>query len=312
MTCAVHDPPDLPEHFQVSPEGISICGFLTLEALPVQEARLCRGCAPNKYRPINRFLPGQMRCCYHVGRRVNLLSEDLAMGGWGLCTPSGSENTPDMLPPTTAAPCSQRPSEAYKAYKDAADMEAAIKAAISAHVQKLGPSCPATEQLEAVETKEKLFPAYRMSHLHPHCYLPVLPSMIKVKTKEQLQRPWISELCFPINMTEVGKHKLTDAALSIASARALLNISYIHPGVLQYVGDHLSSLADVQYVGDHMSSLADLQYVGDHMSSLADVQYVGDHMSSLADELLPIQHGSLADPPAAAPPAHCHSALPPV
>eukprot|EP00798_Chlamydomonas_sp_ICE-L_P010512 gene10512-7480_t len=47
------DPVRLPVHFTVSLAGVSICGVLTLEALPVQEARLCKGCHPNKYRPIN-------------------------------------------------------------------------------------------------------------------------------------------------------------------------------------------------------------------------------------------------------------------
>eukprot|EP00798_Chlamydomonas_sp_ICE-L_P015429 gene15429-21512_t len=49
----------------------------------------------------------------------------------------------------------------YNHIPQCAGLKAALKQinAISAHVQKLGPSCPATEQLEAAETKEQLYPA---------------------------------------------------------------------------------------------------------------------------------------------------------
>eukprot|EP00798_Chlamydomonas_sp_ICE-L_P010518 gene10518-7486_t len=90
---AVLDTPDLPVHFEVGPEGVSICGFLTLEALPVQDARLCKGCVPNRYRPVNRFKKGKSRCCYHDGCRVSLLAQDLAVGGWGSRAPSASKTT---------------------------------------------------------------------------------------------------------------------------------------------------------------------------------------------------------------------------
>eukprot|EP00798_Chlamydomonas_sp_ICE-L_P031420 gene31420-6592_t len=91
----VQDVPGLSVHCKVSQDGVSICGYLALEALPVQDARLCRGCVPNKYRPIDCFMPETSRCCYCSDRcRVNLLGQALAWGGSGSCSPSDNTNNP--------------------------------------------------------------------------------------------------------------------------------------------------------------------------------------------------------------------------